>query len=82
MPRTRSDATINLPDHGEFMASIDDVNRYAAWSKRKLATAIAECYAGNWVAGGDKAAETAQYWLKYEHWALAIIYAGLVAPRN
>jgi hypothetical protein len=68
---------VELPGHGEFATSVEFVTKLDAMSKHDLARNIADAYGG-----GCGKASTRAYWLTYPRTLLAIVYGGLVEPRN
>lgn len=68
---------IELAGHGQFITSLEVVTRFDDYTKRELAKHIAEAYGG-----GCGSASTITYWLTYSRSVLAIVYGGMVEPRD
>lgn len=68
---------IELQGHGLFVSSVDAVTKHSAKSAYVLAKLIASAYGG-----GCGKASTVAYWRAYARPVLAVVYAGLVDPRD
>jgi len=75
---------IELPGQGEFATSIEFVAKLdgkagdcVAMTKRDLVRNIVDAYGG-----GCGEASKLSYWMTYPRTVLAIVYGGMVEPRN
>lgn len=69
--------SVTLAEHGEFTTSVETVARVERSSKRELAQMITDAYGG-----GCGRASTKTYWLAYPKAILAVVYGGLVEPKD
>jgi hypothetical protein len=68
---------VELADHGRFVTSLVTYTRVENYSQRVLAKLIAEGYGG-----GCGKASTQTYWRQYGRGILAVVYGGMVEPKD